>query len=108
MSKRKWKKSLNIVLSASLLAGLGISAVPSSAGAATNAADLIISEYIKGSSNNKALELYNGTGEEVDLNLYTLENYANGATTKPSTLKLSGKLKNNTTYVIYKGSWLEC
>ena len=29
--------------------------------------DLIISEYIEGSSNNKALEFYNGTGTPIDL-----------------------------------------
>lgn len=29
--------------------------------------DLFFSEYIEGSSNNKALEIYNGTGAAVDL-----------------------------------------
>ena len=29
--------------------------------------DLFISEYIEGSSNNKALEIYNGTGTAVNL-----------------------------------------
>jgi predicted extracellular nuclease len=30
-------------------------------------ADLFFSEYIEGSSNNKALEIYNGTGAAIDL-----------------------------------------
>ncbi|HBR56725.1 MAG TPA: deoxyribonuclease I, partial [Blastocatellia bacterium] len=29
--------------------------------------ELFISEYIEGSSNNKALEIYNGTGSAIDL-----------------------------------------
>jgi hypothetical protein len=33
----------------------------------SNATDLFISEYIEGSSNNKAIEIYNGTGSSVDL-----------------------------------------
>ena len=31
------------------------------------ATDLFISEYIEGSSNNKALEIFNGTGATIDL-----------------------------------------
>lgn len=49
--------------------------------------DLIISEYIEGSSYNKALEIYNGTDEDVDLSSYALELYANGSTT-PSVIDL--------------------
>ena len=64
MSKGKWKKSLNIFLSAGLVASLGIPAVPSTAVAATDATDLLISEYVEGSSYNKAIELYNGTGQD--------------------------------------------
>ena len=40
---------------------------------------MIISEYIEGSSNNKAIEIYNGTGAEVDLTPYILKLGANGA-----------------------------
>jgi len=36
----------------------------------SQATDLIISEYIEGSSNNKALEINNRTGATVDLTLY--------------------------------------
>ncbi|MBI9031592.1 chitobiase/beta-hexosaminidase C-terminal domain-containing protein [bacterium] len=39
---------------------------------------MIISEYIEGSSNNKAIEIYNGTGEEVDLTPYVVKLGANG------------------------------
>ena len=43
-----------------------------------SAVDLIISEYIEGSSYNKAIEIYNGTGSAVDLNSYELQFYFNG------------------------------
>lgn len=67
---------------------------------AGGASDLIISEYIEGSSNNKAIEIYNGTGSAVDLSKYEIELYNNGNTTKNSTLPLSGLLAAGDTYVI--------
>jgi predicted extracellular nuclease/endonuclease I len=39
---------------------------------------MIISEYIEGSSNNKAIEIYNGTGADVDLTPYTVRLASNG------------------------------
>ncbi len=42
------------------------------------AADLFFSEYIEGSSNNKYIEIYNGTGATVTLTDYSVELYANG------------------------------
>ncbi len=75
-----------------------------SAIAATKATDLFISEYIEGSSFNKAIEVYNGTGADVKLSEYTLEHYANGATTTTLKLALStdanAKLANGSTFVI--------
>jgi len=41
--------------------------------------DLIISEYVEGSSNNKYVEIYNGTGSTVTLSNYELRLHANGA-----------------------------
>ena len=58
-----------------------IGVAPPAASAAPT--DLFISEYVEGSSNNKAIELYNGTGAPVDLTAggYQLQLYFNGATT---------------------------
>lgn len=42
--------------------------------------DLFISEYVEGSGFNKALEIFNGSGDPIDLGNYTLERYSNGAT----------------------------
>lgn len=44
----------------------------------TAAGDLIISAYVEGSSYNKAIELYNGTGAPVDLSAYSLRIESNG------------------------------
>lgn len=41
--------------------------------------DLVISEYIGGSGDNKALEIYNGTGVALDLSPYRLEQGVDGA-----------------------------
>ena len=43
------------------------------------ASDLFFSEYIEGSSNNKALEIFNGTGAEVDLTQYVILGNYNGS-----------------------------
>jgi hypothetical protein len=67
---------------------------------AGGASDLIISEYIEGSSYNKAIEIYNGTGSAVDLSKYKIELYTNGNTKTTSTLQLSGLLAAGDTYVI--------
>jgi hypothetical protein len=49
------------------------------------ATDLYFSKYGEGSSNNKFLEIYNGTGVAVDLSNYSVELYANGAATASNT-----------------------
>ena len=65
------------------------------------AADLFISEYIEGSSNNKAVEIFNGTGASVNLSTagYTLRLYANGGTS-PTTVTLTGTIANGEVFVI--------
>ncbi len=68
------------------------------------ASDLIISEYIEGSSNNKYIEIYNGTGSSVNLANYEVLQYNNGSSTVSYTLALSGTLTDNTTYVIENSS----
>jgi hypothetical protein len=64
--------------------------------------DLIISEYVEGSSSNKYVEIFNGTGATVDLSNYKLRLYANGSAT-PSEVTLSGLLLNNQA-IVYKNS----
>lgn len=48
-------------------------------------ADLFFSEYIEGSGNNKAIEVYNPTENAIDLGLYKINLYGNGASTPGTT-----------------------
>ena len=66
--------------------------------------DLIISEYVEGSSNNKAIEIFNGTGATVDLSAYTLKKQTNGAGTFADKYTLEGSLENVKTFVLAHGS----
>lgn len=69
-----------------------------------NASDLFISEYVEGSSNNKYIEIYNGTGAAVDLSDYKLQLFANGVSTPPTNdVELEGTLAHGATKV-YKNS----
>ncbi len=68
-----------------------------------NMTDLIISEYVEGSSNNKYIEIYNGTGSSVDLSNYKLQLYANGVSSPTNDIVLSGTLANNAV-AVYKNS----
>ena len=62
--------------------------------------DLFFSEYGEGSGNNKWLEIYNGTGAEVDLSIYTIEYYSNGSTSNPLVYVFTGTLANGEVYVL--------
>ncbi|ALO43695.1 ExeM/NucH family extracellular endonuclease [Pseudoalteromonas phenolica] len=71
--------------------------------AAPAQANLIISEYVEGSSNNKAVELYNTSGAALSLDGYSISLYSNGNGNLDSpnnTLALTGTLAANATYVI--------
>lgn len=72
-------------------------------GASVQTSDLIISEYVEGSSNNKYLEIFNGTGNEVNLANYRLRLYSNGSTSTTSDILLSGLLPNGSC-AVYKNS----
>lgn len=66
--------------------------------------DLFISEYVEGSSYNKYIEIYNGTGQTVDLSTYVLELYSNGSATVSTSLTLSGVLLHGDVLVISHAS----
>ncbi len=69
-------------------------------------ADLFFSEYIEGSSNNKALEIYNGTGSSIDLTdgNYAIKLYFNGATNPGLSIPLNGSLANGDVFVVAHSS----
>lgn len=64
-----------------------------------NSAELFISEYIEGPFNDKAIEIYNGTGSSVSMTNYELHLFSNGATTASSTLALTGTLPDGDVYL---------
>jgi len=73
--------------------------------------DLFISEYIEGSSNNKAFEIANTTGSDVDLSMYEIWR-ANSVSNKVdwnvvNRYPLSGTLPNNSVYVICNASAMD-
>ena len=57
--------------------------------------DLLISEYVEGSSNDKALEIYNGTGSAINLATGNYEIFMsfNGGTST-LTIALTGTIAN--------------
>jgi endonuclease I/chitodextrinase len=77
--------------------------VTTSAGGGT-ATDLLFSEYIEGSSNNKALEISNATGSAINLSLYSIKKQTNGAGAWSTGLSLSGTLNSGAKFVIVNSS----
>jgi len=65
-------------------------------------AEIFFSEYVEGTSFNKALEIVNLTGENIDLEaeLYSIRKQSNGAGDWMGEVMLEGTLENNETFVI--------
>lgn len=80
-----------------------ISVTTNSNGTGT-ATDLLFSEYIEGSGNNKALEIANNTGASVNLSAYTIKKQTNGAGSWSTGLALSGTLTTGSKFVIVNSS----
>lgn len=70
----------------------------------SNSKDLYITKYIEGTGDNKAIEIVNKTGHEVDLNNYSIRvQYYNSAVPVyyyGNSFELEGKIPNNASYVI--------
>jgi len=93
------KRQGTILLIAMLLAML-VNLAPPAAQAAIPT-ELFFSEYIEGSSYNKALEIYNGTGATVDLAAggYSILMSFNGGTST-YTINLTGSVADGDVYVV--------
>ena len=76
------------------------------AAAAQAQASVFFSEYVEGSSNNKALEIYNGTGGILDLGAggYFVDIYFNGAPTTMSPVALTGTVAPGDVFVLAHSS----
>ena len=62
--------------------------------------DLFFSEYVEGSSNNKALEIFNGTGGSIELGDYQVKFFFNGSSTSSTDIALSGSLSSGDVFVL--------
>ncbi len=88
------------------IAGCALATLVGQVGVASHAhaqaTDLFISEYIEGSSNNKAIEIYNGTNAAISLASggYSIEMYFNGGTTPNLTHALSGSVAPGDVFVL--------
>ncbi|MNX55786.1 Extracellular ribonuclease precursor [compost metagenome] len=80
-----------------------ISVTTNSSGTGT-ATDLLFSEYIEGSGNNKALEIANNTGSSINLSTYTIKKQTNGAGSWSTGLALSGTITTGSKFVIVNSS----
>jgi len=83
------KKTLLILVTLFLGAGLF----------AQECTELFISEYIEGSGNNKAIEIYNPTTSAIDLSTYNLVRYSNGSPL-PNAVGLTGTIEARSTFVV--------
>src|SRR6476619_8319268 len=89
------------VTTAALAVGITpfVAATPASAAPPS---ELFFREYVEGSSNNKALEIYNGTGATIDLGAagYNVQVFTNGSPTGGSPIALTGTVTNGDAYVL--------
>ncbi|MFC0503651.1 lamin tail domain-containing protein [Micromonospora costi] len=97
------RRTLAALATAAAVTASAIGVTPSAASAAPT--DLFISEYVEGTSNNKALELFNGTGAPVDLAAggYQLQLYFNGSTSATS-FPLTGTVAPGDVFVFASAS----
>lgn len=69
---------------------------------AQNCSDLLISEYVEGSGNNKALEIYNASASPISLANYRLVRWDNGSITADQGVEGVLQLPTNITLQPYK------
>ena len=67
---------------------------------AQDCSELFFSEYVEGSSNNKAVEIYNPTDAPIDLSSYSIERYSNGSDAVSDEMNLSGTLNAGETWIV--------
>lgn len=74
-------------------------------GKAQNCSELFISEYVEGSGNNKAIEIYNPTANPINLSNYRLVRYSNGSAlgTDSTDFTTTASIASYSTFVIANG-----
>lgn len=89
------RKKLAPILTATVLLGSVLAPVQQTVSAEeVHTEDLLISEYLNGDGNAKAIELFNGTGSDVDLGNYSLEIYKDGSEVATDVIPLDDTLED--------------
>jgi hypothetical protein len=85
---------------------LGVVVGGAGAAAVAQPTELFFSEYIEGTSNNKALEIYNGTSSDVNLATqgYSVQMFFNGSASAGLTINLTGSVAAGDVYVLAQSS----
>ncbi|CAG0978228.1 hypothetical protein ANAEL_01576 [Anaerolineales bacterium] len=94
------------IFSVMTILALMFATVPMQSAQAAMPTELFFSEYIEGSSNNKALEIYNGTGAAINLATggYNVQMFFNGNPVSTLTINLTGSVANGDVYVLAQSS----
>lgn len=84
---------------------LSIFVLASAVAAKAQCNELFISEYVEGSGNDKALEIYNPTNNPINLTGYRVERFSNGASSSASggVTNLSGTIAAHDVFVLVNG-----
>jgi predicted extracellular nuclease len=95
-------RNINKIFSVITILALMLMALPLQGAEAATPTELFFSEYIEGSSNNKALEIYNGTGSAIDLTAggYNVQMFFNGNPVSTLTINLTGTVANGDVFVL--------
>lgn len=99
---RRSHRAAVAVTAAGAIALTGLIAPPAMAAEAPT--ELILSEVVEGSSNNKAIEVYNPTGSPVDLSAYSIRMFFNGAATSSLSVPLAGTVAAEDAFVLVNGA----
>ncbi|WP_434457871.1 SpnA family nuclease [Stutzerimonas urumqiensis] len=83
--------------------GLALAATVAASAAPLAMADLLISEYVEGSGNNKALEFYNTGDAPLALDGHQVEFFFNGAREPGRRIELTGSLAAGAVHVLVHG-----
>ena len=99
-------RPLNKIFTFILILAITIAALPQQPVRAATPTELFFSEYIEGSSNNKALEIYNGTGSAINLGTggYNVQMYFNGSASAGLTINLTGTVASGDVFVLAQSS----
>jgi hypothetical protein len=82
---------------------LAIVALSAASFAHAQCTELFFSEYVEGSSHNKALEIYNPTSSTIALSNYRLIRFSNGASLPVDSFDLTGSLPAHSVWVVTNG-----